>query len=309
MDMKKLEIFRAVGRNGSISKAAATLSLGQAVVSKHVRALEADLGVQLFYRDGRGTALSAAGQIFDQHAEEVLSSLATARQKLEALRHAPVGEIGLALPPSVGLVLTVPLVTRFRAEFPQVHLTVIEAFSGHVQEWLMTGRTDVAVLYDARKVPNLVADRLVTEDLCLLGPPDGARNPAGDTVTLEETAQLPLILPGAPHGLRVLTDRSFAAADLVPNVMMDVDAMPSTLRLVQSGAGYTILSRSTVHDRIDAGIIRAWRIISPTIERNLLLATTTQRPATDASRHLARIVREEVAKQVDAGLWARSRAA
>lgn len=112
-----------------------------------------------------------------------------------------------------------------------------------------------------------------------------------------------MILPSHPHGLRLLVDRFMQRIQVTPSLHMEVDAMPSTLRLVQSGWGYTILSKSTVHDRIDAGIIRAWRITGPAIPRNLLLATTTQRPQTHVSRELARIIRQEVARQVAAGIW------
>lgn len=303
MDFRKIDSYLAVCRTGSISRAAAVLSLGQAVVSKHVRSLEDELGTQLFYRDGRGTTLTQSGEVFREHALEMVASLDLARERIESARQNPIGEIALALPPSVGLILTVPLASRFKHEFPNVRLRIVEAFSGHVQEWLMTGQIDVAVLYDARPVPNLVADKLLTEDLCLLGPVEHESNPAGDAVDLAEVAKLPLILPNKPHGLRLIVDRAFAQIDAEPSLQMEVDAMPSTLRLVQSGWGYTILSRSTVHDRIEAGIIRAWRIMNPAIPRTLLLATTTQRPHTPASRELARIVREEVGRQVQAGIW------
>lgn len=303
MDFKRIDSYLAVCRTGSISRAAAVLSLGQAVVSKHIRALEDELGVQLFHRDGRGTTLTQSGEIFREHACEMIASLDLARERIESTRTNPSGEIALALPPSVGLVLTVPLVSRFKREFPNVRLKIVEAFSGHVQEWLMTGQIDVAVLYDARPIPNLVADKLLSEDLCLLGPIEHHLNPKGETIELAEAAVLPLILPNKPHGLRLIVDRAFAKIQTAAAIEMEVDAMPSTLRLVQSGWGYTILSRSTVHDRIEAGIIKAWRISNPTIPRTLLLATTTQRPHTQASRELARIVREEVAKQVDAGIW------
>lgn len=303
MDIRKIDSFLAVCRTGTISKGAAVLATGQAVVSKHIRFLEEELGEQLFYRDGRGVSLTPAGKIFREHALEIRASVNIAKEKLAALRKSPTGEIGLALPPSVGLILTVPLVSRFKQEFPDIRLKVVEAFSGHVHEWLMTGQIDVAVLYDTRSIPNLMADRLLTEDLCLLGPVDHPLNPPGDTVSLREAARLPLILPNKPHGLRLLVERSLAAIQVEANVQMEVDAMPSTLRLVQNGPWYTVLSKSTVHDRIEAGLIRSWQITDPKIVRSLLLATTTQRPTSSATRELVRIVTEEVGKQVEARIW------
>jgi LysR family nitrogen assimilation transcriptional regulator len=144
-------------------------------------------------------------------------------------------------------VLTAPIVKLFRAEFPRISLGVMEGFSGHVLEWLTTGRIDVAVLYNPPHSSALVTEPLVTDELFLLGP---ANDPAGagpGAVKAARLADLPLILPSRPHGLRVLVDDFLSKIGIAPNVQVEIDAMPSTLSLVESGIGYTILSYSCVH--------------------------------------------------------------
>jgi len=79
--------------------------------------------------------------------------------------------------------------------------------------------------------------------------------------------------------------------------------MPSTLNLIERGQGYTILSYSSVHHLVDAGRIKVWPIVEPKLTRQLILATSSQRPATIATRALTDIVRSTMRDLVRQGLW------
>jgi len=81
---------------------------------------------------------------------------------------------------------------------------------------------------------------------------------------------------------------------VVANVVFEVDAMPSTLNLVERGVGYTVLSEGAVKHLLNAGRIRSWTLTEPTLMRELLLATSTQRPMSVATRLVARLIRDEV---------------
>ncbi|TIV12905.1 MAG: LysR family transcriptional regulator, partial [Mesorhizobium sp.] len=59
-------------------------------------------------------------------------------------------------------------------------------------------------------------------------------------VDADVMSRLPMILPARPHGLRVVLDHILGSAGIEPNIEVEVDAMPSTLRLVEAGIGYTI---------------------------------------------------------------------
>ena len=116
-------------------------------------------------------------------------------------------------------------------------------------------------------------------------------------------AELPLILPSRPHGLRVLVDEFLGRVGVAPSVQVEIDAMASTLSLVENGLGYTILSYSCVHPLIEAGRIRKWSIVEPTMTRTLVVATSTQRPVTKAARALVGFVRQQVDRLVAEGRW------
>jgi LysR family nitrogen assimilation transcriptional regulator len=304
MELRQLEYFIAIAETGAFSRAAVRLSVGQPILSRQIKALEQELGTELYHRTGRGIVLSEAGKIFEQHARGVLETTAGARRALYALASTPAGRVVIGMPPSVGAVLTASLVRQFRSEFPKVSLGVMEGFSGHVLEWLMTGRIDVAVLYNAPRTSVLVTEPLLTDELFLLGPVSDPAGAGNGTVAASQLARIPLILPSRPHGLRVLVDDLLSGIGVAPNVQVEIDAMPSTLSLVESGIGYTILSYSSAHHLIEAGRIRKWSIVEPTMTRSLVVATSTQRPVTKAARALVGLVRKQVDALIAEGRWA-----
>ena len=102
----------------------------------------------------------------------------------------------------------------------------------------------------------------------------------------------------------MLVDEFLSGIGVAPNVQVEIDAMPSTLSLVESGIGYTILSYSSAHHLIEAGRIRKWSIIDPTMTRSLVVAASTQRPVTKAARALVGFVRKQVDTLVAEGRWA-----
>jgi LysR family nitrogen assimilation transcriptional regulator len=304
MELRQLEYFIAIAETGAFSRAAVRLSVGQPILSRQMKALEQELGTELYHRTGRGIVLSEAGKLFEQHARGVLETTAGAKRAINALGSAPAGRVVIGMPPSVGAVLTASLVRQFRAEFPKISLGVMEGFSGHVLEWLTTGRIDVAVLYNAPRTSTLATEPLLTDELFLLGPVGDPAGAGNGNVTASQLGRIPLILPSRPHGLRVLVDDFLAGIGVTPNVQVEIDAMPSTLSLVEGGIGYTILSYSSAHHLIEAGRIRKWSIVDPTMTRSLVVATSTQRPVTKAARALVGFVRKQVDTLVAEGRWA-----
>jgi LysR family transcriptional regulator, nitrogen assimilation regulatory protein len=293
MHLKQLQVFATVANAGTLSKAAVALSITQPVVTRQIRALEDELGVELFYRNGRGMVLTDGGRLLLQHAEEIIASLAKAKSEVSAMRSMPSGKYAIGVPPSVGTVLTVPLVQKIKSEFPQISLKIIEGFSGHVLEWLANGRIDIAVLYGESKHQSFLTEPLLEDELFLLGPANDPHGLGNGPVELAELERVPMILPSRPHGLRVLLDTVFEREGVTPKIEMELEAMPSALLLAEEGVGYTVLPYAAVYQLVQNGRIACWAL-SPKITRTLILATSTQRPMTAVLRTLIRIVRAEV---------------
>jgi len=294
MELKQLGYFLAVADSGSFSKAAVRLSVAQPILSRQIKLLETQLDAELFYRNGRGVVLSEAGRLLETYARSIVGLVDRAHAEIGALRAQPRGRVAIAMPPSIGWVLTGPLVVRCREAYPEIILHLAEGFSGHVAEWLSTGRVDIGIVYQSPRLLTLSTEALLTDELFLLGAVDDPARLSGDSVPMAKLAEVPMILPARPHGLRVLIDSELEKLGVSASVVFEVDAMPSTLSLVEQGVGYTVLSVGAVRHLLNAGRIRSWSLTEPTLRRELLLATSTQRPMSVATRLVARLIRAQV---------------
>lgn len=306
MEFKQLNYFIHVADLGSFSKASAFLSVAQPALSRQIRNLETELGTELLYRDGRGVTLTEAGGQLLDHAKSILDHTERARSEIIALKDTPTGSATLGLPPTVCQVLVAPLLRRFKESYPNVSLRVVEGFSGHVKEWLASGRIDVGVLYNSpRARRNLKTQELLVENLCLIGPGDGV---SGDEreYPLRKLADVPLILPSRPHGLRLLVDTAAAHAGVTLQVDLELDSLSAIKELVQSGTGWTVLPYAAVYREVELGLMSARRVTSPPLRRTVVLATTGQRPLSAAARALVELIQVQVDDLVSSGKWSGS---
>jgi len=276
------------------------------MLSRKIKLLELELGTELFHRTGRGVVLSEGGKLLEQYARGILDTAESAKTAIQALGASPVGQVTIGMPSSIATVLAIELVQEFRRAFPNVSLKVMEGYSGHVLEWLTTARLDVAVLYDTPnlKGKTLRTDPILSDELFLIGSPKDPSRIGNGPVQSARLAEIPLVLPSRPHGIRILVDEAMDHNGLTANVQMEIDAMHSMIALAESGLGYTVLSYSSVRDLVIAKRVRIWRIVEPVITRSLVITTTNQRPSTKPARDLTRIFQELINSHVRDGRWA-----
>ena len=302
LDLRKLSVFVRVVENGSFTRAAAQLVVAQSAISRKVRELEEELGTQLLHRDGHGVVPTDAGLQLFTRAKGLLDESQTLLSDIKEMGGSSPGSVVLGIPPSVSQVLLTPLLTSIRARHPDIQVKVVEGFSGHVQEWLLNRRIDIGVLYASRKLPTLVGDELVTEDMFVVGPPSSPF--AGkDLVTLAEVCSVPLVVPSRPHGLRILIDDACIKAKVTPIVNIEINGLATVKDLVAKGFGHAILPSSAVLSEIESRELTATRIVNPTINRKLLLATANQRSVGRATREVAQLIRLQVGELVRQHRW------
>ncbi|SDV51530.1 LysR family transcriptional regulator [Chitinasiproducens palmae] len=312
MELKQLKYFKVVAREGSLSRAAAILGVSQSMLTRHIQVLEQELGPPLLYRHGHGMSLTEAGQAFLAHASEILERSDAAVNRMQALRTVPGGTVTMGIPPMLGDFLLVPLVRRFRAEFPDVRLRLREGLSGYMLEWLLSGQLDIGVLYNAAPHSTVSIEPLLSDELLLVGPPGSAAfadipadTPASamTPIRFAEAAHLPWILPARPHGLRTLVDDAANAQALTVNLAFEIDAMVAILDLVQAGQGVSVAPFAAVRRRIERGALRARPIVEPALPGVLSVAFSPRKEATLAMKALYRIVRQETDALVRDGVW------
>ncbi len=303
MDLRDFQYFIAIAETGSFSKAAMAHTIAQSALSRRIRDLELDLGVPLFYRNGRGVVVTEAGATFLARARSILADVAKIRSELNASHASLKGVVTLGVPPSVGLVLLAPLLSQIRNDFPGIQMRVLEGFSGYVAEWLASGRVDLAVLYKVRAGTFPDAEHLLFEDMHLISSRHARPLGQGATVALHDLAGEDLALPGAPHGLRILVDEACARAQVTLSVAMELETLPTIRGLVASGTIRTILPITAVQAELQNGELVAQKIVGPVISRELILVHAPQRAQAPTTRAVVKLIRAHIEHLLESGAW------
>lgn len=303
MELLDLRYFVSIAETGSFTKSALQNNIAQSALSRRVRDIETELGVQLFYRNGRGVLLTEVGETFLTRARGILADVEGLRQEMGRTAGVLEGTVTLAVPPSVGLILLAPLLAQIRADHPHIRMRVLEGFSGHVADWLANGKVDLAVLYKTRSSALLDSEHLLFEDMYLISAPALALPPAGDGVALAQLEGIELALPGQPHGLRMLVDDACARAQVALTVAMELETLPTICDLVAAGTIRTILPLTGVQADLNAGRVVAQKITDPVISRELILAHAPHRAAAPVTKAVVRLIRSHINRLVQSGLW------
>ncbi len=299
MDLTELRSFVEIAAAGSVSRAASRLSVSQPSLSRQLGKLESELRSPLFYRHGRGVALTDAGQRLLEVAGAALRQLDQVREELQSHSLDQVGEVTIGAPPSIAATVGADLATAFAATHPKARLRMRESFSGILLEWVETGRVDLAVLYDARRGPNILATPLLLEDLFLIEA--GGRTP-GAPAEIAELATRSCLLPGPGNGLRRVVDAACWSERVEPCVGTEIDCVAALKQLVERGIGCTVLPFGAVHREVQEGRLDARPFRSPAMRAMLVIATAPSKPVTPLGRSVIGMLQDEVGRLARAGV-------
>lgn len=294
MDLKQLEYFVRVAELGSFTRASLALDVAQPALSRQVRLLEVELRQNLLVRNGRGATPTEAGKLLLEHGRGILHQVERAREELGRVRGALAGRVAIGLPPSLARVLAVPLTRAFRQQLPEASISISEGLSANMQEWLQTGRLDIALLYNAMPAPDIEIAPLRDEELLLVQarPPGLAEDPPPPPISLAAVAALPLVIPSRPNAIRMQVEAEMANIGCRPMVALEIDGVSAILDLVADGAGAALLSRNAVASSIRPSAYQVRAVTDPPLRTRLCLATSSLRPATLTQQTTQTLIRQ-----------------
>jgi LysR family nitrogen assimilation transcriptional regulator len=289
MELRSLQYFVRVAELGSITRAAAHLHLAQPALTRHVQRLEEELGVALFTRANRGVRLTEAGEKLLDSAIRILRDIERTGDEIRAQDAHPSGRIILGITPTLCPVLVPDLFARMRQEFPRVELKVMHAGMVRLEEFVIDGRVDIALLSELSRSRLVLSTRLAQEEMVLLTRP-GARPPG--PVDGEELGRTPLVLG---DGLRMALDALLAGRGIELKVEIELNDHETIRLMVQQSAAASILPYSAVARECARGLIEAHRLTADGIFRTLALGVRVSRSASLARDAVARTITEVVA--------------
>jgi DNA-binding transcriptional LysR family regulator len=262
MELRHLRYFVAVAEEGHVTRAAARLGIQQPPLSQQIRALEAELQVQLFHRKPRGVELTQAGEALFGEAQAILRQVDHAVTAARRTARGESGRIGLGFTSSASFHPFVPQAIRdYRESHPLVALSLEESGTGELVAALLEERLDAAFVRSPIGPAAGIAVHSVLEEAMVAALPAGhalAGGPAARKLELADLAAEIFILYRRPLGPG-LYDSIIAAcqrAGYSPTIGQEAPRMLASLSLVAAGLGVSLVPQSMRRLRVHGVVYR-----------------------------------------------------
>lgn len=251
--LRQLQIFRAVAREMSYTRAAETLNLTQPAVFTQVRQLEDQLGSPLIERIGRRLYLTEAGEVVLGSAREVLGELERMEMRLAELRGMAQGRL------KVAVVSTAKYdIPRRLGEFCRRHPGLdVTLTVGNREELLARFAANEDDLYILGRLPERVEaeHRAFADNPLVVIAPAGHRLAGRRGIAPAELAAEPFVMREKGSGTRMAAERFFAERGLAPRVRMELGANEAIKQAVMAGLGLSVLSRGSALLELQQGVL------------------------------------------------------
>ncbi|MBL1066645.1 LysR family transcriptional regulator [Streptomyces sp. 7-21] len=295
-DLNRLRVLVAVAREGSVTAAAEALHYSQPSVSHHLAKLEAEAGVVLVRRAGRGVVLTEAGRLLVERAEEILGQVEAVRAELAAHAGLRAGRVRLAAFPSALATLVPPAAARLAADHPGIELALREAEPPEALTALRNGEVDAALVFEhgtpqaagGAEERNTTLTPVLREPLYLVTPageePGGAAGAAagGGAARLSAFADRSWI--AGCERCRAHLVAACARAGFSPRVTFQTDDYVAVQALVAGGLGVSVLPGLALAAHRHPGVRTA---AVPGERRSVFLAVYGRPPAPEPVRAFA----------------------
>lgn len=287
MQLHQLHYFTAVADARHFTRAAEAVHVAQPSLSQQIRALERELGADLFHRARGHITLTDAGEALLPLARRILADAETARREVQEVAQLRRGRVRLGAPPSLCATLVPDVLRDFHARYPGVELQVHEDGSQDLVRVLAAGALDLALVITPLPVqaPALTTTQLLREELVVVSSPDEPA-PVRRAMRVEDLRDRPLAMFRRGYDLREFTTAACRAEGFEPTLGVEGGEMDAVLGFVRAGLGLAVVP-SMVAERTG---LRVTPFGAPGLHRTISVAHRSDVSPPRAARELQHII-------------------
>lgn len=269
MDIRQLQYLLQIVRSQSFTKAAERLHITQPTISKAVKNLEDELGVQLFIRSGREIALTDAGKVIAQGAGKIVDQMEEIENGLAELASLQKGSISLGLPPMVGASFFPSVIRRFREMHTGISISILEDGSKKIQSAVASGELDMGVVLLSS--PGELFDSFpVVEERLQVVLPAGHALAGRDGIRLSELAAESFIMFRQDFTLHDRMLEACREAGFQPDIVCESSQWDFIGGMVAAGLGIAMLPE-TICKQLAPGAVSVVKLTEPLIPWRLVM--------------------------------------
>lgn len=267
---RRLQVFHAVAKHLSFTKAAEALFMTQPAVTFQIKQLEEHFNSRLFERGHGRITLTPAGEIVLEYAERILALSAELDTRLKEMTGQIAGPLLVGASTTIAEFLLPQVLGSFKSKYPGVLPRLFVANSGTVENRVAEHTLDIGFIESPSHLPTVASDVCCEDELQVVCAP-GHPLAKLKSVTAKELIEYPYISRETGSGTREVTDLYFQKAGVRPDslkIVMELGSPEALKGLVATGLGFAIMSRATVAKETRLGQL-ARLPLSPRLIRNL----------------------------------------
>lgn len=292
MQFQQLQYFVAVAETRHFTRAADLVHVAQPSLSQQIKALERELGADLFLRARGNITLTDAGEALLPLARRILADADTARHEVLELVQLRSGRVRLGATPSLCTGLLPDVLRAFHDRYPGIRLLIEEGGSHDLVRELARGALDLALVVLPLPTPSpaLTTVELLREDLVVVSSPEAPAPGRGRTVRISDLEGERLVMFRHGYDLRELTVAACRAEGFEPDFAVEGGEMDAVLGFVRAGLGVAVVPRM-VATKSGRGL-RVTPLARPGLHRTIALAHRSDVAPPRAARELQRMLLE-----------------
>jgi len=289
----RVVVFRAVAEQCSFRKAAEELYLTQPAVSLQVKALEEDLGVQLFHRTGSHISLTEAGRVLLGYAQQFSALGLRAEQEIAAISGGHAGHLALGASTTIAQYVLPRLLAEFRREHPRVHPTLISGNTEHIVDAVEQKKIALGFIEGPPRSRDVRAEAFLDDELVLIAS-TAHEFAERNLISCLELASTPLLMRERGSGTRHVIEMALERQGLKRSslqVVMELDSTEAIKSAVEAGLGIGFVSRWAIAK--DLRVDKSLKIIDVEglrIQREFLIASASAPESTGLALEFRRFV-------------------
>lgn len=289
MELRTLRYFTVVARELNITRAAEKLNMSQPPLSNQIKALEEELGVQLFIRGKRHLELTEEGALLLRRAVQMQELADKTRQELASLREGMTGTIYLSMVEGRAPFLAAQWIAGFREEFPLVRYNLWNGSSDDVLDRLRKGLADLAVIAAPYDTEHLEGFPVGQEPWAAMLHPDHplAKEP-GDTIPLSSLVGEPLIVPSRKSRIESIR-RWFGEIGAEPQILCEMSNYMDAAALSSQGVGVSIFPQTV---GVSNGLVVSKVVTQPVRQAEYILVWNKGQAPTGLTREFIHYVQD-----------------
>ncbi len=252
MTQRELIYFLAIAKERNISKAAETLFVAQPSLSRCLKKLESDLGVELFKRTPEGLKPTVAGEYYIKCANSILKTYKEMKNQISRLNELKAGRLTIGTTAYLGAFTLPDILSRFQASYPSIQINVVEDDSLGIENAIISGMVDFGILHTPIISKGVVTKTLVRERFFLAVPPLDSLNQMSYTKDDSDKKYIDIrlldgrefILTHPAQRTRQVTDDILDRAGIKPHIRFLTKSIQTASRLAGMGLGLTLVPHS-----------------------------------------------------------------